>query len=243
MFYSLAPPSQHTCIMATTKKNYKPKNLEADLQGLDSFQTTPDLAKVALEQYDTPPSIAAHLLFSIQWAYGDIIGKSVVDLGCGCGVLAIGCLLLGASRVVGIDIDREALEIARLNASEMELPADTITFMEHDVCNLSSSDIPTSSDVVIMNPPFGTQDNSTGIDRVFLEKGLELADTVYTMHKSTTRKYWVKHAAIELGVEVEPIMEIKFNIDQIFGFHRNDCQNVRVDLIRVHKPGKTATDK
>jgi ribosomal protein L11 methyltransferase len=44
-------------------------------------------------------------------------GESVLDYGCGSGILAIAALKLGAARAVGVDIDPLALEAARYNAS------------------------------------------------------------------------------------------------------------------------------
>lgn len=53
----------------------------------------------------------------LQWLDGqDLSGKTVVDFGCGSGILAIAALLLGAERAVGIDIDRQALIASRENA-------------------------------------------------------------------------------------------------------------------------------
>ncbi len=43
-------------------------------------------------------------------------GKTVVDFGCGSGVLAIAALLLGAKRVIGIDIDPQAIQASHENA-------------------------------------------------------------------------------------------------------------------------------
>ncbi|MBY0439505.1 MAG: 50S ribosomal protein L11 methyltransferase [Burkholderiales bacterium] len=43
-------------------------------------------------------------------------GESVLDYGCGSGVLAIGAARLGAARVTGIDIDPEAVDTAAANA-------------------------------------------------------------------------------------------------------------------------------
>ncbi|MGE0356529.1 MAG: 50S ribosomal protein L11 methyltransferase [Burkholderiales bacterium] len=44
-------------------------------------------------------------------------GDTVLDYGCGSGILAIAALKLGAARAVGVDIDPLALEAARYNAS------------------------------------------------------------------------------------------------------------------------------
>ncbi len=41
---------------------------------------------------------------------------SVIDYGCGSGVLAIAACLLGATRVIAVDNDRQALEVTRENA-------------------------------------------------------------------------------------------------------------------------------
>ena len=52
-------------------------------------------------------------------------GDSVIDVGCGSGILAIASAKLGAARVVAVDIDAVALENARhnaeLNESEIEI--------------------------------------------------------------------------------------------------------------------------
>ena len=43
-------------------------------------------------------------------------GESVIDYGCGSGILAIAAMKLGAARATGIDIDQQALLAARANA-------------------------------------------------------------------------------------------------------------------------------
>ena len=45
-----------------------------------------------------------------------LAGQTVIDYGCGSGVLAIACALLGANRVIAIDIDEQALSSTRDNA-------------------------------------------------------------------------------------------------------------------------------
>ncbi|MEX1221184.1 MAG: 50S ribosomal protein L11 methyltransferase [Idiomarina sp.] len=53
----------------------------------------------------------------LTWLDGqDLTGKTVVDFGCGSGILGIAALKLGAGQVIGIDIDQQALIATRENA-------------------------------------------------------------------------------------------------------------------------------
>lgn len=53
----------------------------------------------------------------LEWLDGlDLTGKTVIDFGCGSGILAIAALKLGASRAIGIDIDPQAIQASRDNA-------------------------------------------------------------------------------------------------------------------------------
>lgn len=49
-------------------------------------------------------------------------GESVLDYGCGSGILAIAALKLGAARAQGVDIDEQALLAARSNALHNQVP-------------------------------------------------------------------------------------------------------------------------
>ncbi len=61
----------------------------------------------------------------LQWLDGQALdGCSVLDFGCGSGILAIAALLLGAERAVGTDIDPQALEASRDNASRNGIAAE-----------------------------------------------------------------------------------------------------------------------
>ncbi|AEP31546.1 50S ribosomal protein L11 methyltransferase [Brumicola nitratireducens] len=54
----------------------------------------------------------------LQWLdKADVEGKTVVDFGCGSGILAIAALKLDAAKVIGIDIDPQALEATIDNAT------------------------------------------------------------------------------------------------------------------------------
>jgi ribosomal protein L11 methyltransferase len=69
----------------------------------------------------------------LEWLDGlDLAGKTLLDYGCGSGVLAIAALKLGAAQVVGVDLDPQALEASQDNAArngvagqlQLCLPAD-----------------------------------------------------------------------------------------------------------------------
>lgn len=60
----------------------------------------------------------------------------VLDVGCGSGILALACGLLGAREVVGVDIDREALAVAVNNARANRL-LDRVRFLAHPLAGLA----------------------------------------------------------------------------------------------------------
>ncbi len=87
------------------------KQLESCLSGVDIF----DAPKIRLEQYPTSAHIASRMLYTAQHSYDDIGSATVVDLGTGTGMLGIAAAIMGAGHVIGIDIDQDALEIAKRN--------------------------------------------------------------------------------------------------------------------------------
>ena len=53
----------------------------------------------------------------LQWLDAqDLTDKTVLDFGCGSGILGIAAIKLGAKRVIGVDIDPQALDATRDNA-------------------------------------------------------------------------------------------------------------------------------
>ncbi|BFM49028.1 50S ribosomal protein L11 methyltransferase [Marinomonas sp. THO17] len=51
----------------------------------------------------------------------DCQDKTIIDYGCGSGILGIAALLLGANKMVGIDIDPQAVEATQENASRNQI--------------------------------------------------------------------------------------------------------------------------
>ena len=60
-------------------------------------------------------------------------GRTVLDLGCGSGILGIGALLLGCAHVTGCDIDPKAPEVAAANAALNGFYEDRFTVCAGDI--------------------------------------------------------------------------------------------------------------
>ncbi|HLC59619.1 MAG TPA: 50S ribosomal protein L11 methyltransferase [archaeon] len=131
--------------------------------------------KYTLEQYSITPGIAAHILFL---AKNDIKGKTVYDLGCGAGRLAIGAALLGAKTVFGVDLDKEVLRTADNNARFVEKVTGMPIRRNCRWLQMDIMKIATKADVVIQFPPFEA-------GSFFFEKALTLSNKVYSIHKSS----------------------------------------------------------
>lgn len=92
-------------------------------------------------------------------------GERVVELGCGPGVAALCLARRTGAKVLGIEIEPEALDLARRNAERNDL-ADALTLVEADVTAKGSAHAecglaPESCDHAIANPPFLTEGEAT----------------------------------------------------------------------------------
>lgn len=70
-------------------------------------------------------------------------GCSVLDVGCGSGVLAVGCMVLGAGRATGIDISPTAVPVSRANAA--------LNGVQIEVSTTPLRDVEDTYDVVLAN--------------------------------------------------------------------------------------------
>ncbi|MHA1377248.1 MAG: METTL5 family protein [Candidatus Helarchaeota archaeon] len=199
------------------------KNLEIILQKLDIYPSP----QLKLEQYPIDAKSAANILYFASFNNQDIYNKIVLDFGCGTGRLAIGASLLGAKKVIGIDIDPLALEIAEKNANKVNCK--NIEWIEEDIsiCSIRG-------DTIIQNPPFGVQNK--GNDLKFLKKALELGKSIYSFHKSGNRnRSFLKKNILKLGGKIDSIIEMELTIPYQFEFHKKKSYKVKVDLWRIIK--------
>ena len=68
----------------------------------------------------------------------------------------VGCVMLGAASVTGLDIDPDALAICQQNMADFEI--ENVELVQAGMAQASSL-FRQKFDVVVMNPPFGTKHN------------------------------------------------------------------------------------
>ncbi len=78
----------------------------------------------------------------LQWLDRLVLNrKTVVDYGCGSGILGIAALLLGASRVIAVDNDPQALTATRANLERNQLSAERLLTCTPDVFFTVEADV------------------------------------------------------------------------------------------------------
>ena len=174
-----------------------------------------------LEQYPVSPEVAAELLYMAGFEHKDLDGN-IVDLGTGTGRLAIGAALMGSKKVLGIDVDSQALEIALANARAARVD---IQLVQSSIDRVDGN-----YDTVIMNPPYGTR--TAHADTKFLKIAFKLAPVTYSLHKSSTRDFLSKFVQ-ESNRRLDTIRAMKMEIPHLFDFHNRKTKSIEVDLCRI----------
>ena len=208
--------------------------------------------KVELEQYSTPATIAADLVWN-AYGLGDIDNMSVLDLGCGTGIFAIASSLMGASYSLGVDIDDESIALAKITqnsiSEEHDIDITNTNFIVGDINSFNSiNDLlnernPVNDDnnskslnrfdTLIQNPPFGSQEKgSRHADRKFMEFAVNSADVIYSFHMKNTEEFVIDYYR-DLGAEVSHKLVYNFPIPKIYDFHTEESREVKVVVLRV----------
>lgn len=129
----------------------------------------------------------------------ELSGKKVLDVGTGCGILAIISAKEGAEKVIATDVNSSALADARMNA-RIQGVEDRIEFRKSDIF----SDINEKFDLIVSNPPYlpvergevlddlarawdGGQDGRVFIDRFLAE---------FKSHLTPTGSYIMVHSSL-----------------------------------------------
>lgn len=126
-----ATQSQFDPICITPKLWIVPSWHQAPVQDAINIILDPGLA------FGTGSHPTTHLC--LTWlSQQNLNGKSVLDYGCGSGILAIAAKKLGASQVTGVDIDEQAVQASVYNAQQNEV---AIQFEDANQASLGQFDV------------------------------------------------------------------------------------------------------
>jgi putative methylase len=216
-----------------------------DLERLLSKVEAHPSPRADLEQYTISAQVAATMLHFAAYSNSDIIGKTVLDLGCGTGRLALGAAFLGAKQVAGVDVDRSAIRAAVKNSVSVGLTG-RVDWVVADIAAVTGE-----FDTVLQNPPFGVQ--KRGADRAFLEKALDCGKAVYSLHVHSEKDALpveklragdvlpvAPSSFLERFVEahsgrVRAVYAMVMVIPRMFGFHEEKRHESMVDLYVIEK--------
>ncbi|MBO7526733.1 MAG: peptide chain release factor N(5)-glutamine methyltransferase [Clostridia bacterium] len=84
--------------------------------------------------------------------------KKVLDIGTGSGAIAVSIVKLTGAKVVAVDIDTKALEVASKNAKDNGVK---ITFKNSDIYSALKKE---RFDIIVSNPPYIPSDDIDGLD-------------------------------------------------------------------------------
>ncbi|TBU09989.1 putative methyltransferase [Hamiltosporidium magnivora] len=196
----------------------KLKEIKCKFQEVKGFENP----NINLEQYITPPDIAASIIYTAHVRYDDIQNKNILDMCCGTGMLTYGISFFNPFHITCADVCMNALRGCRDNI--LNLNIENVSMLRMDFTRLPFSY--KKFDVVFMNPPFGTK--QAHADTRALESALYLSDTVYSLHKSSTRSFILKRFP-----SAEVIACIKYDLPSTYSFHKKKNVAIEVDLIRI----------
>jgi len=231
--------------MATNAQKRLIRKLDLE-RFLSTVQVNPT-PKVELEQYTISERVAANMLYIAAYTNNDIVDKTVLDLGCGTGRLGLGAAFLGAKTVLGVDIDKAALNVAVINSQNTGLLTNT-TWINGDISVINGH-----FDTVIQNPPFGVQ--TRNVDRAFIVKALSSSKKIYSLHnhpqvdkrlinmlKSSGSGFlevhpspFLKHFIEQHDGTVKAVYALLMTIPKMFNFHTKTNHDFVVDFYIIER--------
>ncbi len=194
-------------------EDFKPVLVGSKLWVVPSFCEAPDPAAVniALDPglaFGSGTHPTTHLC--LQWlARLDLQGKTIIDYGCGSGILAVAAAMLGAEQVYTYDIDAQALQATIDNASRNNV-AETLI-----ICH-SDKELTAGVDIIVANillapllelqPRFSQllkPEGEIGLSGVLSEQAETLAAAYASQfrHSETEiREQWAMYTAVKQNI-------------------------------------------
>lgn len=198
--------------------------LELRLAEVEGFERP----RPELEQYRTPADVAAHVVHLAD-VRGDVAGETVVDLGTGTGMFALGAALRGAGRVVGLDRDAAALRTARRNEARLAPPV-AVDWLLGDAGRAPLC--PDDPVTVLANPPFGAHRGREHADRPFLATAARVGRVSYTVHNADSEAF-VRSFAADEGGRVTDAFRAELSLPRQFDHHERERATVEAEVFRV----------
>jgi ribosomal protein L11 methyltransferase len=131
--FSVVEPLQDVDWVQQSRDQFQPIRISDRVWIVPTWHAAPDSAaiNIALDPgaaFGTGSHPTTRLC--LQWLEAVLANgrpSSLLDYGCGSGILAIAGMKLGASEAVGVDIDVQAIEAARFNACQNKVDIDFAT--------------------------------------------------------------------------------------------------------------------
>ena len=209
------------------------RQLISIIEQLKTFDVS--TAKVKLEQYATDAIAAVEMVFIAGFMHDDLHDRLVLDLGTGTGRLAISALIMGARHAIGVELDEDAIMLAKQNASDFHLLG-KFFLVQGDVLALPVSlKRVTDECTILMNPPFGVQDK--GADARFLRAAMAIdgVGVIYSFHltNESNRAFLKKLIKSCSGWTLSELHQTKMILPHLYAFHEKKRKEIDVDIYRL----------
>lgn len=204
-------------------KNLTKSKLAIILSKLKLFSN----ANINFEQYPTDSEIAADLIWN-AYMNNEIVDKKISDLGCGTGILGIGCLLLGAKKINFIEIDKNAINILKENLEDLNIDKKKYKIYNIDINEINNKKI--KCDIIFQNPPFGSKNKHA--DKLFLQKAFSLSNIIYSFHLSKTKDFIFKYSE-ENNFKVTHYYNYSFPLKKTMKQHKKRILKIDVTAYRL----------
>ena len=126
-----------------------------------------------------------------------------------------------------LDIDKKAITITKEN---YKILAQEYEIGKAEFINKDISYFDKKVDLVIQNPPFGTKQEHA--DKIFLEKAFSITKIIYSMHKSSTKRF-VEAISKDNKFKITESWDYSFPITAEFKFHTKPTKKIEVTVWRM----------